>query len=603
MEIKEALIKEYAFEKDEMQVAFVLKGSEGLKAFILKKYPKRLVIKNERFGDSKYSKEELTAFVLSFVQKNNFFEHTYTTIEEMLLNKGTAIKYLPANAQTEKLQFIALDGGASLRDIKEPTNSIIIRASFKPWFEAQFTDEMAAKLNQQELVQIIRNNPAIVVSGFKPRPFITKELFYCFLEVMVREHHDFILGYPNTIYTDYMDAFAYKCYCMVNGFNFTQIPKEFRQQVVSEKLINYCLDHESSYVSPLHLIEAIPENYKTREICRKACVAHFAAIQYVPKEYLDTEFYEDLMICNQYNFLEYHPDIASIPKNIISMVLKEKPNAYLPDNFGKILDANMAEDLAIWEKALSIIPTKLLTKKICMTNILLYGTNINKVPDQFIDMEMCKAAVASSQFALKYIPNEYVNEELYRYMNVNGYFTTDQLPQEYLTEDGIILAIQNHCISNIENIPKEYRTKSVLETLYKEYPGSYEIDPEFSNIELCRQALLSKKTAWERYFAFTKLSPENRPLDILEDILKTHKAAIHLKDLTEEQISLNLSHFPENIIYVPDWYLANHKNASATETVVVPVKSNPESKKIQSVFSNIVLTDFKQLSLFDIIAG
>lgn len=492
------------------------------------------------------------------------------TDEHMRNNKNTVRSILPestilCNRLLENLDF-AKELGISVQDIL-----LSLKTDFLEYGMRKKTLH-DLKLTTEEFFSIMKIRPEIV--GILDQGDVTDEMVRVLIHYIVKNNLSMTLGYPHSIpkTKEIMPASFYKGLCMVDGYNYRLIPKSLVDSVVSEKLIWYTLNHAKSYVGTVHMYEAIPERFKTREISLACCCKHFGSAGYLPKSLQNEEFYTELIDNGMTDFLD-QIDLKTISSDTIKYLLN---NTNSKTSFIKKMDAKMFdEELAVlmarkFSNALNIIPKKYVTKEICLEHIRHHGGNLDKIPKEFIDMEMCIEAVKSNSYvATKAVPEEFKTEEFYK--EVLDYLQFKDIPEKYLTDEIVWETIKEKRITCMADFPERYRTEKYAWRCLVNLP-SFGLENEYQTPEICTYVinqLLEKD--YNTCIILTVLSKcvyQDHEL-ILKLISKSDGVLRNIHNPTKEEIDYSIRLYPRTILSVPEWAVESDSGESGVDKTTV----------------------------------
>ncbi len=607
--VKKAFIADYLFPV-EMKMAYCVDGLEGLKESIQEYYKSGFLIAIKGKEDKKITPKELIKYLEPMIGREIWPEMNGTREERilsLLRENGSLIRLLPEKEQEtyEKVAVYESNSPASLRDLPGTKNYEIIRhmAKTQSNFTCQFTEDIAKRFTNEQLAEIISICPDVVAAGHI-KNLITKDLFMVFLEAMVTGHKDYILGYPNTVYGKYMDVFAYRCYGMVDGFNLYQVPEELKETVITDKLIWYCLNNQKSYVGFNWLLEGIPESRKTEAICLECCKHHPWAIEHVPEKFQNMDFYQKLLAEGGSSFMEHIPEKYKnrIPKDVYAnldkagSLLTKRDISAMPEIWDKISKE---------QKAFEILPENAWTKERYLHHLKVNGCGLSHVPVKELDMEMCKTALLQNPRAWHYVPEDFRTDELFCFIRDNGIDIMD-IPEQYKTEEFYIRLIEERRI-DLEEIPKEKQTSRVLSVYLSYYPTETMGIGDGANADFVRQLIKNivnsgkPNDCWPIQFLIKSVAPENRPVEIVNDLLGKVNGMVSLEGLTKEQIDIGVAAFPNSIWMAPDWYINDYVNSGEVQSTSQD-KPCPKEKAKTVPTPDILVGNWEQISIFDILS-
>lgn len=482
------------------------------------------------------------------------------------------------------------------RDI--PLEPIIEKAKSKSLHMLNhLSDDVVKSLTDEQLKILIKSH----IENFYdiPQERMNKELLYTYLEKMVRDnvpviHQDYLKS--KNIPIELMDKTYYQCMCMVNGYNYKFIPTEY----LSFKLINYSLEHQSSFIGFYHLLYYLPDEYKTEDVCLRACTEHFAAIEHIPVQFQTESFYRKLMRNGQYSFLQYS-NIESVPMDIIVTCVANSGVSYLPAKFPKKKwTAELALVAAKSHNATDYVPCTLQSKSFWKEHVAHNGHSISKCPAKYITPELAQLAVEQTPGAVKKIPAEYLSDEFFITNLANGFLYPKDVPVKLLTPEILLKFISNCKYINCDGIPASYYNTDIVSALINRGVSLQHLPLETFSAQTYALIFNSCKTVYEKKMIATKI--QYIPDTVAQEIIKSKPDGIlALKNPTREQIELSISLYPENIIY----FKSNNSSLStykSSEAVQEKQKPAPAQDASTSAIPDSLFATITQLSLFELFA-
>lgn len=535
-------------------------------------------------------KEVREVFEKAVSEKMMFTDKSKQRLCELLSHKAEYLSEI--EEPDEDMQLAAIRHSAwYIRNIKNPSKRVKREALLRTDYSAvtmgygrQDMDEFR-DFTTDEIIEIVKEKPASM-SGI-PTELITGNIVYSFLEAMVKQNLPYLYGAFCNIPDEFKDKIYWQSMCMVNGYNYSGIPDEKKEEYISSKLIHYTLDNQNSFIGTMWLYEYIPEKFKTEEISIKCIRKHFGCVNYLPASLNNEAFLEKLVMDEsenggQFSWVQYI-DMKNVSKELfrklitkyhLTRIPEKVPASYINDEVAIVIAENTNND----------IPKVAMTDRFfdAMAEKGLAG----RIPENKMTEERALKLAESRKYkVLEKIPGKFktkefmdkvLNEKLYRYIkDIN----------DYLTEEIVIEAIQNGMVTRFDEIPKEFQSKRTAEALVEKNVKWIEIPPEYQTEKICA-CMLSKCDSSKYEWMYCLKHCSYPPKSDIDKALELFSEAIDLPGLTREQIDRSLEKFPMNILKVPEWYL----NGDDTKEKEKPSKSEiPE------------YTECKQMSIFDIL--
>ena len=342
----------------------------------------------------------------------------------------------------------------------------------------------------------------------------------------------------------------WKNLCKADGFYYRILPEKY-QYILSEDLVLHTLQHSKSFIGTYHLFEVIPERLKTTKVSLLCCLKHFAAIRYLPKKYQCDRFYEVLSDHGQNSFLN-EIDLKTISKDMfIKCILRMKGNfdGKIPLNYW---DEDMAVIVAGHIHTLKLIPKKWQTKNVFKSFLLKNGAKIDQIPSNMIDEDLCLTAMESNSFAaLKHIPDEMKTDSFWEKVIKRGlFYKVSDLPEKYQVE-----AWKPEKCRSLSDIPEEIRDEDHVLDYLKALKHIIPIDfKDFQTQKICDYVMEQAENLNAKLWILKEIKPKFRRKLDMREVLTKCKGAVFIPGLTPDELKENLAVFPENILFVPDWY-------------------------------------------------
>lgn len=342
----------------------------------------------------------------------------------------------------------------------------------------------------------------------------------------------------------------WKNLCKADGFYYRILPEKY-QYILSEDLVLHTLQHSKSFIGTYHLFEVIPERLKTTKVSLLCCLKHFAAIRYLPKKYQCDRFYEVLSDHGQNSFLN-EIDLKTISKDMFIKCIQRMNGNFdgkIPLNYW---DEDMAVIVAGHIHTLKLIPKKWQTKNVFKSFLLKNGEKIDQIPSNMIDEDLCLTAMESNSFAaLKHIPDEMKTDSFWEKVIKRGlFYKVSDLPEKYQVE-----AWKPEKCRSLSDIPEEIRDEDHVLDYLKALKHIIPIDfKDFQTQKTCDYVMEQAENLNAKLWILKEIKPKFRRKLDMREVLTKCKGAVFIPGLTPDELKENLAVFPENILFVPDWY-------------------------------------------------
>lgn len=549
-------------------------------------------------GVIKLNKKEVEHIFNENIKKNVSQEEIREKILEVLKQSGNMIRYI--DNMDEEMQIIAVTHSPyCMKYIKNASKEAKKAYLLAKQYDApqmgycRTDDDEFKEFSPEEIAEIVYAKPA-AMSGV-PKEILTENIVYHFLKGLVEQKLPYLEGGFNNIPEEYKTKFYWQCMCMVNGYNFSRIPQEKREEYVSEKLIRYCIENTTSFVGVLWMYQYIPEKFKTKEISILSIIHHFGCIQYLPEELKTQDFIMELVEADQNFETENHftwfqdIDMKMLNKELFREMIKNHHITRIPE---KVPASYYDEETAIIlaENPNNEIPKAVQTEH--FYDVMAEIGNIDRIPEGKLNEERCLKLVRSRKYrVLSKIPDKFktksfmetvIKEKLYRNLeDIIDYVTTDMVKE----------AIKDRIITSFKEIPDTFRSCEMADLLVDYDHSCREIPYEYQTEKSC-QKLLSKcnKKQYEWFYYLEKC--RYKTAEDIEYAVEHFEHAIRLPELTREQIKKSIQLYPENILFVPGWYLNEEKKEQKMET------SHKQEHEKLVVTENMTFT---QLDIFELL--
>lgn len=444
----------------------------------------------------------------------------------------------------------------------------------------------------EEIAEIVKERPESM-SGV-PTELITGSIVYSFCEGLVRQNLPYLYGAFHNIPDEYKDKLYWQSLCMVHGYNYSGIPKEKREEYISQKLIEYTLKHAENYISTLWMYHYLPEKYKTEELSIRCIMKHFRCISYLPNSLKNDTFYKKLIAQEENTYEDFSwfsdVDVKSISKELFQSIIIKHHITRIPE---KTPASYINEDVAIIiaEDANNEIPKAAMTDK--FIDAMAEKGFTGRIPADKLTAERAMMLAKSCKYkVLEKIPDKFKTAEFMETVIREHLYCHVSDIKEYLTEKIIEDAIQAGKITRFSEIPTEYRSLRTAELLAEKKVKWLEIPPEYQTERTCR-LMLEKYDSKNHEWFYCLKQCKYKPKKAIDIAVKNFKNAIELPELTREQIDESIRRFPLNILHVPEWYLKDEKEE------IKPEKANTEGKSQILDYSDY--SEFKQLNIFEVL--
>lgn len=549
-------------------------------------------------GVIKLNKKEVKKIFTTNMKKTVTLEEKREKILEVLKYSGRMIQYI--DDPDEEMQILAVSNAPyCIQFIKPPTKATKKAYLLHKQYDAPLMgycrsdDEEFKDFSPEEISQIVCEKPA-AMSGV-PTEIITEDIVYHFLTGLVKQNLPYLEGAFRNIPNEYKNKFYWQCLCMVQGYNISQMPPEKREEYISEKLIMYCLEHSKSFVSTLWMYEYLPAKFKTKDISILCIMAHFGCIRHLPEELKNEQFIKELAEIaeiekNNFNWFS-DIDINIISKEYFRKMIKthhitdiptNTPASYYDEETDIILAANLNNQ----------IPKAVQTEH--FYDAMAEQGYIDRIPESKFTEDRCIKLARSKKYrVLSKIPEIFKTKDFMETVITEKLYLKLEDIVDYLTTDIVKEAIRERKVTSFKEIPVVHRSCEMVDLLAEYDNFCIEIPYEYQTEKSC-QKLLSKcnRKHYEWFYFLEKC--RYRTSDDLNYAVENFKNAIHLPELTREQIDRSIEKYPENILYAPKWYLNKETKESKAEVKQI---QRPDDKKVILPEN----TTFTQLDLFELL--
>lgn len=348
-------------------------------------------------NNSIYLKHKRTVMICKFFQMydiclmhyQNFKPYLkyFTDLEILIRHIPYVIQYLPEEKLNYELCKLAVSLNPSvIQHIKEKfiTEELIALAIIKNYYVITYLDD---KYITDAIVEKYLITNKDVTLHRVPEKYRTKELLTKLL----------YNNFTNLKYID-QNLITYDI-CLNaarNGCPLDLIPKHHR----TKEIYTLVVYNNSNYI-----LDIIPSDYITYELCYTAVCKNGYQLKSVPKELVDYK------LCLT--------AVRSQP--LISYIKKTYPNLV---DFNLYLEAVLHDGISIVH-----IPTDMLCKEICYAAVSNNGSSIQYIPLQHHSYELHRIAVSNNYYAIRYVPSSYITEELALIALKHGFGIIKYIPE------------------------------------------------------------------------------------------------------------------------------------------------------------------------------
>lgn len=537
-------------------------------------------------GDIKLSKKEVKDIFTDLIDRGYLYKNI--TVEDLLHADGRLIQYI--KAPTSDQQLIALHNHIpnTIRLIKnlstEAKQYILENSEHGEW-------EWIAEYCDDAIISLLNINPDVAM--LIPEEKWTQGMVYEYIKKMVHDNRSELIDdyhHRVKIPKELRDKIYYRAYCMVDGYNFSKIPKEY----INEKIIDYCLDNETSYVGTLWLYEHIPDEFKTEERSIKCCAKHFGCVKHLPKELMTDEFCNKLMDAGQY-------DISTVllehctEDTILRMLQESQVTCRTIGLPKKKMTQKIANAASTCNNALELVPKQYQTEEFWENRIRGNAHGISQLKN-LTDEKLIEAARINILIVVSEMPAQKLSETFWKAVAEENLFVhIKKYPEQYskyLTNDVICRHIVKYPyeLENLTEDQKQFVTDECLIESLEKNPRNWDCILKFRENEAIRKKILEiAETDYQRFYMTTKFSyvePET-----IDFYIEKERNAISLKGISKEQIKRSIVCFPENILLYPDIF----------KDVEEPTVKEAETD-YKSIFDSITAeTKYEQMSIWDLL--
>lgn len=538
-------------------------------------------------GDVKLSKKEVAKIFEDLIIRGYLYKDV--TVNDLLAQDGRLIRFIKEPSSEQ--QLIALKNNISnsiglIENLSSEAKRYVLENS--TWGKWEWMEEYW----DGAILNLLNTNPEIAL--LIPEDKWTQEMVYAYLEKMVHDNRpELIDDYQHRVRIPeaLRDKIYYRAYCMVNGYNFSKIPKEY----INEKIIDYCMDHETSFIGTLWMYQNIPDEFKTLERSIKCCVKHFGCVESLPANLMNDWFCNALMDAGQYNIsltlLEHCSE-----DTILRMLNEGNTSGRSVEIPKKKMTQEIAIAIAPCYNALELVPKKYQTKEFWENRIAKIANGISQIKD-LTDEMLIRAARINIRVVISEIPSDKLSEFFWKTVAEEILFQNiKSFPKEYsqyLTQDVICKHVINRPweLENLDEKQRHFITDECLLKCLEENPRHWSAVLKFRENKVIRDKLMEiAESEYQRFYMASKFSYVEP--DIIEMYLEIQPETITFKGISKEQIKRSISCFPENILLYPEIF----NEAEKTDV------EHEKKEKYKQIFENInAETKYEQLSIWDII--
>ena len=563
----------------------------------------------------KASAKDVIPVIEALVKSGRYFSknHDYQTLGDVVVKESQSLSMIPDDFITEELVDYAIESKKYLnvRDIpsKFMTARRFVTICKKDRSAVNWLFQYVDILSDEELLEVLCANSDGLSNV--PAERWNKELLYHYLEYCVRNYKDTgFMDYMAKLPEELKDKVYYQCCCMTGGFYYSKIPEEMKKTVISWKLVTETIRRWDiaqeegrliSYNGLGWMLQFLPIEFKTKEVCIEVCKRYPYAIEHVPNKIIEDDSFWEELLRN-----EYFAPLLQLEKKQIKHLSKKylelKKEVNVVDEIGRGTFKPKSEEE--W---------KLLLNR--------HGEKILDIPENFLSAEMLLIAMRSNSYVVE--KNTDVidklsepDKKLFWNMVVKERLFTKPIsvPSEYMSKEVICDWVKGKYCYDAKDIPKVYHTEDVLLELAKAHPDRFTYDYDIQTQKLIDTIMsLAEKDICKAIY-LKKVRPDLRRKSLIDELcLTVPREMLSLDSISKEQIDVILSHSPDLIIDTPMWYIRELRSGKqnkdtgkpALEANNIPhmdVYTNaPIKKQIES--PDIMIDDWTQISIFDILAA
>ena len=563
----------------------------------------------------KASAKDVIPVIEALVKSGRYFSknHYYQTLGDVVVKESQSLSMIPDDFITEELVDYAIESKKYLnvRDIpsKFMTARRFVTICKKDRSAVNWLFQYVDILSDEELLEVLCANSDGLSNV--PAERWNKELLYHYLEYCVRNYKDTgFMDYMAKLPEELKDKVYYQCCCMTGGFYYSKIPEEMKKTVISWKLVTETIRRWDiaqkegciiSYNGLGWMLQFLPIEFRTKEVCIEVCKRYPYAIEHVPNKIIEDDSFWEELLRN-----EYFAPLLQLEKKQIKHLSKKylelKKEVNVVDEIGRGTFKPKSEEE--W---------KLLLNR--------HGEKILDIPENFLSAEMLLIAMRSNSYVVE--KNTGVidklsepDKKLFWNMVVKERLFTKPIsvPSEYMSKEVICDWVKGKYCYDAKDIPKAYHTEDVLLELAKAHPDRFTYDYDIQTQRLIDTIMsLAEKDICKAIY-LKKVRPDLRRKSLIDELcLTVPREMLSLDSISKEQIDVILSHSPDLIIDTPMWYIRELRSGKQNKDTGKPaLEANniphmdaytnaPIKKQIES--PDIMIDDWTQISIFDILAA
>ena len=563
----------------------------------------------------KASAKDVIPVIEALVKSGRYFSknHDYQTLGDVVVKESQSLSMIPDDFITEELVDYAIESKKYLnvRDIpsKFMTARRFVTICKKDRSAVNWLFQYVDILSDEELLEVLCANSDGLSNV--PAERWNKELLYHYLEYCVRNYKDTgFMDYMAKLPEELKDKVYYQCCCMTGGFYYSKIPEEMKKTVISWKLVTETIRRWDiaqkegciiSYNGLGWMLQFLPIEFRTKEVCIEVCKRYPYAIEHVPNKIIEDDSFWEELLRN-----EYFAPLLQLEKKQIKHLSKKylelKKEVNVVDEIGRGTFKPKSEEA--W---------KLLLNR--------HGEKILDIPENFLSAEMLLIAMRSNSYVVE--KNTGVidklsepDKKLFWNMVVKERLFTKPIsvPSEYTSKEVICDWVKGKYCYDAKDIPKAYHTEDVLLELAKAHPDRFTYDYDIQTQRLIDTIMsLAEKDICKAIY-LKKVRPDLRRKSLIDELcLTVPREMLSLDSISKEQIDVILSHSPDLIIDTPMWYIRELRSGKQNKDTGKPaLEANniphmdaytnaPIKKQIES--PDIMIDDWTQISIFDILAA
>lgn len=561
----------------------------------------------------KASAKDVIPVIEALVKSGRYFSknHDYQTLGDVVVKESQSLSMIPDDFITEELVDYAIESKKYLnvRDIpsKFMTARRFVTICKKDRSAVNWLFQYVDILSDEELLEVLCANSDGLSNV--PAERWNKELLYHYLEYCVRNYKDTgFMDYMAKLPEELKDKVYYQCCCMTGGFYYSKIPEEMKKTVISWKLVTETIRRWDiaqeegrliSYNGLGWMLQFLPIEFKTKEVCIEVCKRYPYAIEHVPNKIIEDDSFWEELLRN-----EYFAPLLQLEKKQIKHLSKKylelKKEVNVVDEIGRGTFKPKSEEE--W---------KLLLNR--------HGEKILDIPENFLSVEMLLIAMRSNSYVVE--KNTGVidklsepDKKLFWNMVVKERLFTKPIsvPSEYMSKEVICDWVKGKYCYDAKDIPKAYHTEDVLLELAKAHPDRFTYDYDVQTQRLIDTIMsLAEKDICKAIY-LKKVRPDLRRKSLIDELcLTVPREMLSLDSISKEQIDVILSHSPDLIVDAPMWYIRELRSGKQNKDTGNPsLEANniphmdahtnvPIKKQIES--PDIMIDDWTQISIFDIL--